>query len=74
MIVTRGLGQARVLGIISAFGLGIGGAADVVVEPPIGGGQVFRPVYRRPIRADDEEVVLLLMGLFTSGAFDGETE
>lgn len=72
MIVARGLGQSRVLGVIAAVGLGIGGAADIIIEPPRPGygGSWYRPEFKRPIREDDEEVVILLMGLLTSGAFD----
>lgn len=75
MIVTRGLGQAPVLGALVASGLGIAGVADVIVTLPTGGGGGrYVPVLKRPPRHDDDDVLLMLMTFFTSGAVDEPTE
>ena len=70
MIVARGLGQSRVLGIIPAFGYGIGGAADVTVEPSRGGGSWSFPEFRRPQRGDDDEVLLMITALLSLGVLE----
>lgn len=73
MIVARGLGQSTVLGSIAAFGYGIGGAADVTVDQPretLGFGFRPRPRFRRPPRQDDDEVLLMIQALFTTGIFE----
>lgn len=73
MIVARGLGQSTVLGAIAAFGYGIGGSADVTVDQP---NEKFWPVSRarvrsrRPPRQDDDEVLLMVQALFTTGIFE----